>query len=102
VPRVLTPEELEALRANAPYIPAPRETFRVSVEAGSTQLTPEQVRTLQPGSVIPLERRAEEPVEILANSVPVALGTLVRQRGLVAVRVVRLLKPGETPERGPR
>ncbi len=34
--RVLTPEEIEALRAAQPYIPAPSETYRVSVEAGST------------------------------------------------------------------
>jgi len=95
--RVLTPEELEALRANAPYIPAPRERFRVSVEAGSTELLPDQVGALKPGDVIPLERRAGEPVEILANAVPVALGVLTTQGGLAAVRVVRVLHGGGTP-----
>jgi flagellar motor switch protein FliM len=91
--RVLTPEELEALRAE-PFIPAPREHFRVSVEAGSTDLTPEQIAALAPGAIIPLERRAHEPVEILANAVPVALGELIVRDGLAAVRVVRLLLPG--------
>jgi flagellar motor switch protein FliM len=97
--RVLTPEELEALRAE-PFIPAPRERFRVSVEAGSTDLTPEQIDALEPGAVIPLERRASEPVEILANAVPVALGELVVQDGLAAVRVVRVLRPGRDAGEG--
>ena len=93
--RLLTAEEIEALRAGAPYIPAPVERYRVSVEAGSVDLTPEAVRNLAPGDVIALERRAGEPVEILANAVPVALGELTVRQGLAAVRVTRLLKPGE-------
>lgn len=96
--RVLTPEEIAALRAE-PFIPAPRERYRVSVEAGSAELAPAEIAALAPGDIIPLERRAHEPVEILANSVPVALGELVVRNGLAAVRVVRLLRPGETPAR---
>ena len=97
--RLLSPEEIEALRATGPYIPAPVERYRVSVEAGSTELTPEEVRNLAPGDVIPLECRSGEPVEILANAVPVALGELTARKGLKAVRVVRLLKPGEAATR---
>jgi flagellar motor switch protein FliM len=92
--RLLTREEIEALRGVEPHIPAPVERYRVSVEAGSTQLSPEQIRRLTPGDLIPLERRAGEPVEILANAVPVALGELVLVDGLQAVRVLRLLEPG--------
>jgi flagellar motor switch/type III secretory pathway protein FliN len=95
--RLLTQEEIEALRGSEPYVAAPTERYRVSVEAGSTQLSLEQIRGLEPGDVLPLERRAGEPVEILANAVPVALGELVLRDGLQAVRVVRLLKPGEEP-----
>jgi flagellar motor switch protein FliM len=94
--RVLTPEEIAALRAE-PFIPAPRERYRVSVEAGSADLTPSEIAALAPGDVIPLERRAHEPVEILANAVPVALGELIVRDGLAAVRVVRLLPPGAPP-----
>ncbi len=97
--RVLTREEIEALRAGAPFVPAPVERYRLSVEAGSVDLTPEEVRDLAPGDVIALERRSGEPVEILANAVPVALGELTVRRGLKAVRVIRLLKPGEVPPR---
>ncbi|HEY7728466.1 MAG TPA: FliM/FliN family flagellar motor C-terminal domain-containing protein [Candidatus Eisenbacteria bacterium] len=96
--RVLTPEEIAALRAQ-PFLPAPRERYRVSVEAGSTQLEPARIAALEPGDVIPLERRIHEPVEILANAVPVALGELIVQDGLAAVRVVRVLRPGR-PARG--
>lgn len=91
--RVLTPEEIEALRAES-FIPAPRERYRVSVEAGSTDLTPQQIAALRPGAIIPLERRAYDPVEILANAVPVALGELIVQDDLAAVRVTRVLRPG--------
>jgi hypothetical protein len=98
--RVLTPEEIQALRTEKHYIPAPRETYRVSVEAGSAQLAPAEISALKPGDVIRLERRSGEPVEILANSVPVALGELTTRDGLAAVRVVRVLRPGETAEGG--
>lgn len=97
--RVLTAEEIAALRAE-PFIPAPRECYRVSVEAGSVELTPAQVAGLAPGDVIRLERRAHEPVEILANAVPVALGELVVEGGLAAVRVTRVLRPGDTAREG--
>lgn len=97
--RVLTPEEIEALRAG-PFIPAPREQFRVSVEAGSIQLMPSEVESLAPGDVLPLERREHEPVEILANGVPVALGELTTLEGLAAVRVVRVLLGGRPAGEG--
>ena len=35
--RLLTQEELDALRGNEPYVAAPTERYRVSVEAGSTE-----------------------------------------------------------------
>ncbi len=97
--RLLTKEEIQALSAAEPYIPAPTERYRVSVEAGSTELTPEEIENLAPGDVIALECRSGEPVEILANAVPVALGELTVRKGLKAVRVVRLLKPGGEPPR---
>lgn len=93
--RLLTPEEIAALRAEPPFIPAPRERFRVVVEAGKTELTPEEIAALAPGNVIPLTRAAEGPVEIVANAVTVAYGELIDLEGRAAVRVVSLVRePG--------
>ena len=95
--RLLTPEELRALRAVDPYIPAPTERFHIVVDAGHTDLAPEEVSALAPGSVIRLDRKAGQPVEIVANAVTVAHGELVEIGGRVAVRVLSLERPHTTP-----
>ena len=96
--RLLTPEELKALRAVDPYIPAPTERFHIVVDAGHTDLSPEEVAALTPGSVIPLDRKVGHPVEIVANAVTVARGELVEVRGRVAVRVLSLEHPQQSHE----
>lgn len=96
--RLLTPEELEALRAAEPYIPAPSERFHIVVDAGHADLAPEEVAALAPGSVIPLDRPAGRPVEIVANAVTVARGELVEVGGRAAVRVLTLEHPRPASE----
>ena len=96
--RLLTPEELKALRAADPYIPAPTERFHIVVDAGHADLAPEEVAALAPGSVIPLDRKVGHPVEIVANAVTVARGELVEVRGRVAVRVLSLEHPQQSHE----
>jgi len=98
VSRLLTPEELKALRATEPYIPAPTERFHVVVDAGHADLAQEEVAALAPGSVIPLNRQAGHPVEIVVNAVTVARGDLVEIDGRVAVRVRSIERPHPTPE----
>ena len=88
--RLLTKEEIEALRAETHYVPAPRERFHVVVDAGHADLTPEEIDRLQPGDLIPLDRSAGHPVEIVANAVTVARGVLVDVEGRAAVRVLSL------------
>jgi flagellar motor switch/type III secretory pathway protein FliN len=88
--RLLSPEELEALRTAEPYVPAPTERYHVVAEAGHADLTPEEVAALAPGSLIALDRRPEDPVEIVANATPVARGVLVNVNGRVCVRVMAL------------
>ena len=88
--RLLTPEEIQALRADLPFVPAPREQFHVVVDAGHADLLPEQVDDLKPGDVIVLDRHSHGVVEIVANGVTVAYGTLADIDGRAAVRVVSL------------
>ena len=100
--RLLTKEEIEALRAETPYVPAPRERFHIVVDAGHTDLTPEEIDRLEPGDVIPLHRAATSPVEIVANAVTVARGVLVEVDGRAAVRVVSLERPSGPDRRSGR
>ena len=88
--RLLTKEEIDALRADTPYVPAPRERFHIVIDAGHADLAPEEIDRLQPGDVIPLDRSSEHPVEIVANAVTVARGVLVDLEGRAAVRVLSL------------
>ena len=90
--RLLTPEELEALRAES-YVPAPRERYYVTVDAGHAELTPEEIAALQPGDFVALDRYTSQPVEIVANAVTVARGYLTERNGRAAVRIVSLEKP---------
>lgn len=89
--RLLTPQEIEALRADLPFVPAPREHLHIVVDAGHADLLPEQVDDLKPGDVVLLDRHASGVVEIVANAVTVAYGTLVEAEGRAAVRVTSLV-----------
>ena len=100
--RLLTPEELAALLDQGPYIPAPVERLHVVVDAGFTDLTAEEVDALEPGDVIPLSHAAGDPVEIVANGVTVAMGTLTDAGGRAAVRVVSLTRRGSQAGRTSR
>jgi hypothetical protein len=94
VSRLLTPAEIEALRANEPFVAAPAETFRVSAEAGSAEIAPEVVASLEPGSILRLRAAKPGLVEIVANAVVVGYGRLEEQDGMPVVRVVQLARAG--------
>jgi flagellar motor switch protein FliN/FliY len=97
--RLLTPEELEALLAGGPHIPAPRERYHVVIDAGHTDLTSDELSGLAPGTVLALDRNARDPVEIVVNAVTVARGELVELNGRACVRVVSLAATGVRPRR---
>jgi flagellar motor switch protein FliN/FliY len=88
--RLLTPEEIAALRGEAPYVPAPRERYHVVVDAGHADLTHEELNALRAGDVLPLTRAALSPVEVVANGTTVAYGELIVMEGRAAVRVIAL------------
>jgi len=104
VSRLLTPAEVEALRATEAIVPAPTETYRVAVEAGYAELAPEAVAALEPGAVIHLDAARPGLVEIVANAVVVAYGRLEELDGRPSVRVVQLARTraGGTKDEGGR
>ena len=97
--RLLTPEEIAALRGEAAYVPAPRERYHVVIDAGHADLAQEELQALRAGDVLPLTRAALSPVEVVANGTTVAYGELIALEGRAAVRVIAL---AGTDRRSPR
>jgi flagellar motor switch protein FliN/FliY len=72
--------------------------LRVSVELGRTSVRIQDLLELAQGSVIDLDRLAGEPVDILVNGRPIALGEVVVSQDRYAVRVVSVNSPTERVE----
>jgi flagellar motor switch protein FliN/FliY len=70
----------------------------LAVEIGRTQMTVGETLDLREGSVITLNRMADEPVDLLVNGVAVARGEVVvidEQFGLRLTKVLDAERPGE-------
>ena len=61
---------------------------RMSVEVGSTQLRLAEIMTLGEGSVVQLDRQADELLDIMVNGTLVARGEVVTVNGRYGIRVV--------------
>ncbi len=63
---------------------------RMSVEVGSTQLRLCDVMNLTEGSVVELDRQADELLDIMVNGALVARGEVVTVNGRYGIRVVEI------------
>jgi len=72
--------------------------LKVSVELGGTKLRIQELLELGQGSILELDRLAGEPVDILVNGRPIALGEVVVVNDRYAVRVVSIHSPTERVE----
>lgn len=72
--------------------------LKVTVQLGGTRLRIQELLELGQGSIIELERLAGEPVDILANGRPIALGEVVVVNDRYAVRVVAIQSATERTE----
>jgi flagellar motor switch protein FliN/FliY len=72
--------------------------LRVTVQLGSTRMRVQELLELGQGAVIELERLAGEPVDILVNGRPVALGEIVIVNDRYAIRVVSVRSATERAE----
>ncbi len=61
---------------------------RMSVEVGSTQMRLTEVLSLGEGSVVELDRQADELLDIMVNGTLVARGEIVTVNGRYGIRVV--------------
>ncbi len=63
---------------------------RMSVEVGSTQLRLTDVLGLSEGSVVELDRQADDLLDIMVNGTLVARGEVVTVNGRYGIRVVEI------------
>lgn len=63
---------------------------RMSVEVGSTQLRLAEIMNLTEGSVVELDRQADELLDIMVNGTLVARGEVVTVNGRYGIRVVEI------------
>ncbi len=72
--------------------------LRVTVRLGATRMRVQELLELGQGAIIELERLAGEPVDILVNERPVALGEVVVVNDRYAIRVVSVRSTAERAE----
>ncbi len=68
-------------------------SLRVSVEVGSASLTLSELLSLNEGSVIELDRQANDLLDIFANGTLVAKGEVVAVEGRYGIRVMEIVAP---------
>lgn len=67
-------------------------TVQLVCEVGRQSMTLAELKTLQPGSVLSMERGAQQAVDLLINGARVGQGELVRLDDALGVRIIRLAK----------
>lgn len=94
----LAPLEPAAAPAPSGAAPEPAElerlgdvTLELTVEVGRTRMTLGQALALGPGSVITLDRLADQPVDLLVNGEPVARGEVVVIDDVFGLRVTQIV-----------
>ncbi len=65
----------------------------ISAEVGRTEMTLDEILSLGPGSIVPLDKRAEEPVDLRVNGKLVARGEVVLVDDVYGLRVTQILDP---------
>jgi flagellar motor switch protein FliN/FliY len=63
----------------------------ISVEVGRAQMTLDEVLRLVPGSVIALDKKAEEPVDLRVNGKLVARGEIVQLDDVYGLRITQIV-----------
>ena len=84
----------------APDLPTALErldqvTLELTVEVGRTRMSLGQALALGPGSVITLDRLADQPVDLLVNGKPVARGEVVVIDDVFGLRLTTIVESGE-------
>ena len=78
-------------------------TVELTVQIGRTRMTLGEALALGPGSVVTLDRMADQPVDLLVNGKPIARGEVVVVDEEFGLRVTDVARPdgGAGPEQPP-
>jgi len=68
-------------------------SLRVSVEVGSTSMTLAELLAMSEGSVVELDRSANELLDIYANGTLIARGEIVNVDGRYGIQVAEVVAP---------
>jgi flagellar motor switch protein FliN/FliY len=68
-------------------------SLELSIELGRTTLNVEDILRLKEGAVVELDKLAGDPINILANGVPVARGEVVVLNDNFCIRITNILTP---------
>lgn len=83
-----------ALPHHAPRLEQLRDLeLTVRIELGRARLSIEELLRLQEGSVVELDRRVSDPVDVYVNDRLVARGEVVVMRGKFGVRLTEVVSP---------
>jgi len=66
---------------------------KLSMEIGHTRISIDKLLSLAPGSVIELDRMADEPLDVLVNGTLVARGEAVVVGDRFGIRLVEVVSP---------
>jgi flagellar motor switch protein FliN/FliY len=95
------PDQGAATRAGGPGLADLRRLSAVpvdvSVEVGRTRMTVGETLELREGSVITLDRLADEPVDLLVNGTPIARGEVVVIDEQFGLRLTQILPNQDAP-----
>ena len=70
-------------------------SLRVSVEVGSTSMTLAELLSLSEGSVVELDRAANELLDIYANGTLIAKGEIVSIDGRYGIQIAEVVAPAQ-------
>ena len=70
-------------------------SLRVSVEVGSTSMTLAELLALSDGSVVELDRAANELLDIYANGTLIAKGEIVSVEGRYGIQIAEVVAPAQ-------
>ncbi|WP_221795239.1 flagellar motor switch protein FliN [Aquisediminimonas sediminicola] len=68
-------------------------SLRLSVEVGSASIRLSELLSLSEGSVVQLDREADDLLDIFANGTLIAKGEVIATNGRYGIRVVEVVSP---------
>ena len=78
---------------SAPPVSLPHAELDVRIELGRAHLLPDEARRLASGSVVPLNKSAQDPVDVFVNGRLIARGEVVIHNENFCVRITELIIP---------